>query len=169
MFRKLQEDKELIFTSRHPREVVRWKREERAVGDTLSRHLWIRNFISFHALPQNDVYWFLQETPYRRLSHWIFLFLYGISFERFARSQEYLVCPTPSTRWTREGCWARQTFILTLDAVQISLTPLRAHHIYISEIWYRSLLMSIRNAASLSLLLQWCIISYIIFLDFIQF
>lgn len=35
--------------------VVRCRQEERALGDTLSRHLWNRNFISFHAFPQNDV------------------------------------------------------------------------------------------------------------------
>lgn len=167
MFRKLQEDKEVIFTSRHLRGIVRWRQEERALGNTLSRHLWNRNLISFPALPQNDVYWFLQETPCRRPIQWIFL-LYGIS-EPFARSQEYLACCTLSTRWTGEGCWARQTFILTPYAVQLSLTPLRAHLIYIFEIWNRSLLTSIRNAASLSLFLQCCIIFYTIFLDFIQF
>lgn len=63
--------------------VVRWRQEERALGYSLSRHHWNRNFTSFHALPQNDVYLLLQETPCRRLSQWIFLFIDGISPELF--------------------------------------------------------------------------------------
>lgn len=75
----------------------------RALGDTLSRHLWSRNFISLHALLQNNVYWFLQETPCRRLRQWIFLYLYGISPELFCRFPRISCLSYTEHRMDRRG------------------------------------------------------------------